>query len=48
MAVCEFLKCTLTELDPRIENPADYITILAYLVRKNELEREAVENVKKR
>jgi hypothetical protein len=31
MCVCEFLHCTLSELHERIKNPADYMTILAYL-----------------
>lgn len=36
MCVCEFLHCTLSELHGRIMNPADYVTILAYLSEKGE------------
>jgi len=36
MLACEFLHCTLTELRKRIENPADYFTILAYLSEQGE------------
>jgi len=36
MCVCRFLNCTLTELKARITNPADYMTILAYLHEEGE------------
>ena len=36
MSVCEFLGCTLTELSERCNNIADYYTIVAYMVKKDE------------
>jgi len=36
LCVCRFLNCTLTELKNRITNPADYMTILAYLSEEGE------------
>lgn len=36
MSVCEFLHCTLNELSERCNNIADYYTIVAYMVKKDE------------
>jgi hypothetical protein len=44
MQVCEFLQCTLTELDKRITNLADYYSILAYIDAKNEKTNSQIKN----
>jgi len=48
MTVCEFLHCTLSELHNRILNPADYVTILAYLHQKGEKITAEAEKVRTR
>lgn len=41
MTVCEFLHCTFTEMKSRVQNPADYALILAYIAEKNDRQTEA-------
>ena len=48
MTVCEFLHCTLSELRERIQNPADYMLILAYLKEKDERIRDEIEKAKRK
>jgi len=47
MLVCEFLRCTLSELRERIKNPADYFIILAYKDEKGERIRHEMEKVRR-
>ena len=47
MTVCEFLRCTLSELRERIKNPADYFIILAYKGEKGERIRHEMEKVRR-
>jgi len=47
MIACEFLQCTLSELDERIKNPADYFTILAYKSEKGERIKAEMDKVEK-
>jgi hypothetical protein len=47
MTACEFLHCTLTELPEKCSNPADYLTIIAYINQKGEKEKASMPKIPK-
>jgi hypothetical protein len=50
MSVCELLHCTRSELKKRLadgDGYIDFFTSLAYIRRKNKLEKEAMEKAKR-